>query len=98
MDCSCTTYACLDLFASPCDNTVDTGLQSPVTGTWEFWFEFNGGWNKLNVDVTQDLNIEIPNILCENYVHLCKFIDEDGAIFNNTCYKISVKQLKDVEI
>lgn len=98
MACNCSVYQCLNVDYDPCSNGVELPLQSTETGTWVVLIEFNGTWIRLNVEVTEDENIVIPNVLNEHYTHTIRLLTIDKDLFNDICYKIVTNTTSGLDI
>lgn len=95
MACNCTIYACLDVVQqyTGCPSVLTLRLPATETTTWPWEFEFNGRWFGGTVDVTTGQNIVLPWVFNEHYIHLIKFYQADGDLFNDTCYKLDTSKV-----
>ena len=88
MACNCLEYQCLSIDYNPCSNGVELPLNADETGMWVVQIEFNGTWIRLNVEVTDDEPIVIPNVLNEHYTHTIRLLNTTKELFNDICYKL----------
>lgn len=95
MACNCDNYVCLEPVRQY-DNcrevvTVQLGAAATTTYTWEY--EFNGRWKGGSIDVTSGENIVLPWVFNEHYRHTIKIYDENGDLFNDTCYTFDTSKV-----
>ena len=89
--CNCENNACIDVFLTPCADTVTLPIQATETGTWRMVYDFNGTVIRTDISVTNGNNIVIPaSVLNENYTHVVRFYKTDQSIFNDTCYQLNI--------
>lgn len=90
MSCAtCGMIVCKDLYISPCDAGVNTGINLPVTDTYLFQIGFNGSAQQFSLEVTGGQNIVLPNVLNSDYVHELRIYDASGDLAGDTCYKLN---------
>lgn len=94
MSCNCEAYACLEVLREydNCREFLTVVLPSPVTGTIQWEYEFNGMWKGGNIDVTEGQNIVLPWVFNEYYVHDIKFY-VNGELLNDTCYRLDTSKI-----
>lgn len=83
---TCNSIIPICLYVSACDTGIDTTLISDLTGYLNAFIEFDGTWQRYNLNLNIGDHIIFPNILNGNYTHTVKFIKGDGTLWNNTCY------------
>lgn len=89
--CNCENNACIDVFLTPCADTVTLPIQATETGTWRMVYDFNGTVIRTDISVTNGNNIAIPaSVLNEDYTHVVRFYKTDLTIFNDTCYQLNI--------
>lgn len=95
MACNCDNYACLEPVRQydNCREVVTVQLEAAATTTYTWEYEFNGRWFGGSIDVTAGQNIVLPWVFNEHYRHTIKIYDENGDLFNDTCYTFDTSKV-----
>ena|SRR6187399_2304242 len=87
---TCTISECINLYVSPCDTGIDTGIILDTSGDYTVRIEFNGAYNESTIEVVSGESIVLPNTLNSSYLHTLLIYDADGTLVNDTCYKLNM--------
>jgi len=82
----CTNTVCLNLYFSPCDSGINTGIVLDTSGDYTVLVTFNGIVKRADIEVVANEPIILENILIAPYTHEIKIYDVDGNLVNGTCY------------
>lgn len=87
MNCSCTTYTCLDVPINPCNVGTGLGIIADQTGNYKMYVEFNGNLNVFSVVAVSGQEISVPTtVFNEYYSHEVRIIAPDNS---QECYRIN---------
>jgi len=78
----------LNIQYSETDNDIVLPLIADESGKWQVIIEFNGTWVRLGIEVTEGLNVVIPNVLNERYCHEIELLNSSKQIVNDTRYRL----------
>lgn len=87
----CATTECIDLYISPCDTGVPTGIIIPETDNYNVFVEFNGTVKSVELAGTEGEEIILPNIFMPPYINTVRIYNSINELLNNTCYKFYTK-------
>lgn len=87
----CVNTECVDLYVSPCDEGISTGIEIPATGEYTVMIEFNGTTKTLSLNGTEGETFILPNVLMAPYIHLVRIYTDTMELLNDTCYKFNTQ-------
>lgn len=85
----CVNTECIDVYVSPCDTGIATGIEMPETGDYTVMIEFNGVTKTLSLEGTEGANFIFPNVFVAPYIHTVRIYNSDMELLNDTCYKFN---------
>lgn len=86
----CNEFQKVCVNADSCQSYIELPLESEVDGEALMIWEFNGRKHQTNVTLASGVNIQIPNLLNENYLHKV-FIKNGENIIGGKVFLVDVK-------